>query len=287
MARTTKSPAPSRKTGSRQSRRAAAPRHDEVEAALAALAHEVRTPLNGILALAELLAASELPERERGWAADMREAADHIAKLTTLVVEGARSRGHGLVLQHQPFDPRAVARTIASSLAARAQTESLTVTATIAPDLPGCVSGDLVRLRSVLENLIDNAVKFTPRGRVVFTANSEVLEAQRVRLVFTVHDDGIGLSKAEIARLFRPFAQANDAVGGRFGGTGLGLSLARNVARAMGGDLTVQSTPGIGSTFRFAVALDLADAAAMADGEEADDLSDAEFAAAMTRQAPR
>jgi CheY-like chemotaxis protein len=228
---------------------------DPIAPALAALAHEVRTPLNGILALAELLAASDLPKRERGWAEALKSAGDHLARLTTLVVDGARAQAHGLVLARETFSPRALAAAIAASLSARAQANGLTAVVGIAEDSHQVV-GDQVRLRSVLENLLDNAVKFTPRGRVGFTAAAAPSNGLGVRLVLTVEDEGIGLSARAIGRLFRPYAQASPEIGRRFGGAGLGLSLAREVARAMAGDLTVRSTAGKGSVFRLEIVVE-------------------------------
>ncbi len=113
------------------------------------------------------------------------------------------------------------------------------------------VAGDAVRLRAALENLVDNAVKFTDGGGVTFTANAEPAARGRVRLIFTVTDSGIGMSAAELKRLFRPFAQASDEIARRYGGAGLGLSFVKRIAKAMGGDLKVTSKTGDGSTFRF------------------------------------
>jgi two-component system, sensor histidine kinase len=239
-------------------------RSDSIALALASLAHEIRTPLNGILALAELLAASDLPERERGWVAALQSAGDHLARFTTLAVDGARARTQALPLARKTFDPRAFTRDLGASLAARAAANGLIATVRIAENLPQSVIGDPVRVRAVLENLLDNAVKFTPRGRVAFAASAAPAGDPRIRLVFTVEDEGIGLSKAEVGRLFRPYAQASREIGRRFGGAGLGLSLARHIARAMGGDVTVRSTPGKGSAFRLAIVVDKAADAAVA-----------------------
>ena len=224
-----------------------------VEAALAALAHEVRTPLNGILAFGELLAASQLPERERGWASAIKGAAEHLAQLTTVVVDGAKADGRKLVLRSYPFRPRQLAEAVAATVHARAQTKGLAATVSIADDLPALVVGDPVRLRAALENLIDNAVKFTDRGEVVLEVISRPAARGRTRLVFTVADSGIGLSAAEVKRLFRPFAQASKAVAHRYGGAGLGLIFVKRIAEAMGGTLKIQSAPGRGSRFRLEV----------------------------------
>jgi CheY-like chemotaxis protein len=240
------------KTGRETSRPAGARSHP-VELALASLAHEIRTPLNGILALAELLAASGLPERERGWAASLKGAAEHLARLTTIVVDGARAQADGLPLLRETFDPRGLAREIAASFSARAAAKGLAAHAHVAEELPAAVVGDPVRLRAVLENLIDNAVKFTAAGRVAFTASGKLLKSGHARLVFTVEDQGVGLSPQELRRLFRPFAQAREDVGRRFGGAGLGLALSRGIARAMGGDLTVRSAARKRTMFRLQV----------------------------------
>jgi two-component system, sensor histidine kinase len=229
-------------------------RADAVEPALAMLAHEIRTPLNGILAMSELIAAADLPERERQWASQVKSASEHLAALATLVVDGVRANRRGLVLREEPFRPRALAEAVGATLAARAEAKGLAADIAIA-DLPDLVAGDRVRLRAALENLADNAVKFTERGRVAMAVSMARAPRGRHRLIFTLTDSGIGLTRQEIARLFRPFSQANAAVARRYGGSGLGLAFVRRLAKAMGGDLTVKSRPGYGSTFGFTVTL--------------------------------
>jgi len=224
-----------------------------VEIALAGLAHDIRTPLTGILALADLLHASDLPEREQRWAAAIKGAADHLARLMTVVLDGAKAETAGLVLRAEPFSPRELARSVAGSLAARAAGKGLNVKVSIAKNLPARVRGDAVRLRGALENLIDNAVKFTERGSVGFSASTARAGRGRVRLTFTVSDSGIGLAAGDLKRLFRPFAQASEEVARRYGGAGLGLLFVKRIAQAMGGDLAVTSRPGRGSTFRLTV----------------------------------
>ena len=247
-----------RKTAKRKARKrrrslARGPR--AIEVALAGLAHDIRTPLTGILALADLLHASDLPKRERGWAEAIRGAADHLARLTTIVVDTAKARSTGFVLRDEPFSPRDLAHAAASSLAARAEGKGLAIEIDIAKGLPGRVVGDEVRLRSALENLIDNAVKFTERGSIGLTVSSARAGRGRARLMFTVADSGIGIVAADLKRLFRPFAQASEEVARRYGGAGLGLVLVKRIAKAMSGDLTVTSKPGRGSMFRLTVTM--------------------------------
>lgn len=219
-----------------------------IEAALAALAHDIRTPLTGILALAELLSASELGERERRWAKSIKSAAEHLARLTTVVCDAVRADVAGLNLNRDAFSPRRLAETLGETLVARAEISRLTAEISIASDLPPLVIGDAVRLRAALENLVDNAVKFTARGGVRLAVTA-ISAGRKLKLCFAVTDSGIGMSADEIAKLFRPFAQADESISRRFGGSGLGLALVHRLARAMGGDLEVMSTKGVGSTF--------------------------------------
>ncbi len=233
-------------------RQAAAP---AVEAVLAAFAHDIRTSLTGILALGELLASSNLGERERRWALNIKNSAEHLAALTTLAIDGARAEAAGLVLRQEAFRPRRLLDALAESLAARAETKGLKADVVVADNLPAAVMGDPVRLRAALENLIDNAVKFTEQGAVALQAAAADGGRGRVRLTFNVTDSGIGLTAAEIRRLFRPFAQASDEIARRYGGAGLGLAFVKRLARMMGGDLTVTSRLGHGSNFRLMVPL--------------------------------
>ena len=222
-----------------------------VEATLAGIAHDIRTPLTGIVALAELLASSNLGQREREWANAIKSGADHLAALSTLIVDAAKADIAGLTLHREPFSPRVLAETVGEALTARAANKHVATKIDIAPDLPATVAGDALRLRAALENLADNAVKFTQEGAVSFNAAAEPAARNRLRLVFTVTDSGLGMSPAELKRLFRPFAQANEDIARRFGGAGLGLVFVKRIAKAMGGDLKVVSKPGQGSTFRL------------------------------------
>jgi CheY-like chemotaxis protein/anti-sigma regulatory factor (Ser/Thr protein kinase) len=189
--------------------------------------------------------------------------------LTSLIVDAVRAEAKGLVLRRDLIQPRAFAQSLAASLDARAQSKGLACEVSIAAELPEAVLGDALRLRAALENLIDNAVKFTERGTIRLEVAAEPAARERVRLVFAVADSGIGLSAAEIKRLFRPFAQANTAVARRYGGAGLGLTYVKRIARAMGGDLAVTSKPGGGSRFRMSVVVTrLAEAGTTAGGSD-------------------
>jgi signal transduction histidine kinase/CheY-like chemotaxis protein len=265
-----------------------------VEVALAAFAHEVRTPLTGILAVSELLATSDLDERERRWVDTIKAGAEHLAGLATLFVDAAKGGQSGLGVRRDFFDLRALARHAGDSLAGRAAAKGLQWSVEISEDLPVFVIGDPVRLRAALENLIDNAVKFTEQGSVMLKAaplrgrkeSTKKATKERIKgklngkleeklaISFVISDSGIGLTLAEIKRLFRPFSQANVTIASRFGGAGLGLSSVKQIARAMGGDIVVAQRRGGGTSFTLTVTLARADGpVAIISGTDADALS--------------
>lgn len=268
----------------KRSTKAVAP--DVVQAALAAFAHEVRTPLTGILAISDLLATSDLGERERRWADTIKAGAEHLASLATLFVDAARAKKGGSTPRQDLFDLRTLARSAGDSLAGRAAAKGLQAHVEISDKLPGHVVGDPVRLRAALENLIDNAVKFTEHGGVALAVapwrpakdKANAKGKGRVGVAFEVSDSGIGLTMAEIKRLFRPFTQANVTIASRFGGAGLGLSSVKQLARAMGGDITVAPRRGGGATFTLTISLD---AAGPSRSRKAKDEADADAVAAL------
>jgi two-component system, sensor histidine kinase len=241
-------------------RRRRRPSARATDVALAAFAHDIRTSLTGILALGELLSSSNLGERERRWATGIKTSAEHLAALTALVVDAAKAETGSLTLQQEVFRPRRLGEVLAESLEARAQTKGLDAEVTVGSTMPDLVVGDAVRLRAALENLIDNAVKFTTNGAVRLDADAAPAKRGHIKLILAVSDSGIGLTPAEIKRLFRPFSQANADIARRYGGSGLGLAVVKRLARLMGGDLTVTSASGRGSRFCFTAVLPLASA---------------------------
>lgn len=247
------------------------PQQNAIEAALAAFAHEVRTPLTGILAVSDLLATSDLDERERRWVDTIKAGAEHLAGLATLFVDAARSGHAELGVRQDFFDLRILARTAGDSLAGRAAAKGLRPTVTVSDTLPPFAIGDAIRLRAALENLIDNAVKFTERGDVGLDVSAKTQRGRKMAVTFTISDSGIGLSLAEIKKLFKPFSQANVSIAARFGGAGLGLSSVKQIARAMGGDITAAARTGGGTVFTLTVALQQADLPKRAASESMDE----------------
>src|SRR5579883_3207428 len=203
---TIKPQAPRRKRGAAPRRGPADARERAIMTTLAELAHEIRTPLTGILSLSELLASSELGERERGWAVAIKSAAEHLAMLTSLIVDAARAGAKGLVLRRELVRPRRLAQTLGASLAARADAKGLKAELVIAPSLPEAVIGDPLRLRGAIENLIDNAVKFTERGTCLELDGAAFGELDRVvdQIHRTRHRQARGRCRTGCARSCAP-----------------------------------------------------------------------------------
>jgi len=244
---------PSARKAGKPSRKPAGPAKGVVETALAAFAHEVRTPLTGILALSSLLETSDLGARERRWVETIRTGAEHLAALATLYVDAARSMAARLPIREDFFDLHALARAAGDGLSGRATANGLQSQVTVAKSLPQFATGDAVRLRAALENLIDNAVKFTPSGLVALDVSATARNKSGMDVVFAVSDSGIGLSLGQINRLFKPFSQASIDVASRFGGAGLGLWSVKQLAQAMGGDVDVAQRKDGGTVFALTV----------------------------------
>ncbi|MGH6995501.1 MAG: ATP-binding protein, partial [Stellaceae bacterium] len=178
---------------------------------------------------------------------------DHLTALTTLIIDAVKADAAGIALRREPFAPRRLAEAVGEALRARAGNKGVAVEIAIADDLPAMVAGDALRLRAALENLADNAVKFTGEGSIAFTAGAKAAGRKRIDLTFSVADSGIGIDPRDAKKLFHPFTQANEAVARRFGGAGLGLAFVKRIVEAMGGELRFDSKPGRGSEFWVSV----------------------------------
>jgi signal transduction histidine kinase/CheY-like chemotaxis protein len=221
------------------------------------MSHELRTPLNAIIGFAELLEDEPLDPVHRNYVGLINSSGKHLMELINAVLDHAKIEAGGLVLEQIPYDLPAAIESVRSMMSDRAKEKGLEFVASIASDLPRFVSGDPTRLRQVLINLLGNAVKFTERGSI------ELRVAQDDgRLVFSVRDTGIGMDADTLKRLFNPFSQADSSITRKFGGTGLGLLIARELIEGMGGGIEVESAPGTGSAFWFWLPLRIAAAPA-------------------------
>ena len=223
---------------------------------LATLGHEVRTPMTGVLGMSELLLGTALDERQKGYTHAIQNAGAHLLRLVNDALDIARIEAGKLELQQQDFDLRALIAEVLGLTAPMAGQRGLSFADEVAPATPLALHGDPLRVRQILLNLLGNAIKFTDKGGVCL----RVSPGQPLGIRFEVVDTGPGLNEEQQARLFQRFEQAEGArTAARYGGSGLGLAICQELALAMGGQIRVESTPGVGT--RFVVELPLAAAA--------------------------
>jgi len=218
---------------------------------LANMSHELRTPMNAIIGMTHLAIEDGLPPRQRNYIQKAHGAARNLLQILNDILDVSKIESGHVELEQVEFDLESVVGELTDVLALKSDEKGLELLFSLAPDLPVRVVGDPTRLRQVLVNLGNNAVKFTDAGEVVLGLERAGEVEGQVELHGWVRDTGVGLTHDQLSRLFQPFIQADSSTTRRFGGTGLGLVISRQLVERMGGRLWVDSEPGRGSTFHF------------------------------------
>jgi signal transduction histidine kinase/ligand-binding sensor domain-containing protein/CheY-like chemotaxis protein/HPt (histidine-containing phosphotransfer) domain-containing protein len=230
------------------------------------MSHELRTPMNGVVGMTELLTRTALSATQSHLTKTIRSSAQILLQIVNDLLDLSKIRAGKVALEKLPIDLAQVLEECTSIFAGAADNKGIELVV-CPPGRPQRVLlGDPLRLRQVLMNLVGNAVKFTERGEVVVRADLEPVDGDRDRATvrLAVTDTGIGMDAAAMGKIFEPFAQADETTTRRFGGTGLGLAICRELADLMGGTITVESQPGVGSTFHLSLPIALGDAVAPA-----------------------
>jgi PAS domain S-box-containing protein len=222
---------------------------------LAVMSHELRTPMNAVIGMTEILLNTPLSQPQQQYVSTIRQGGEMLLSVISDILDFSRIESGQIELEENAFNLEQCIEEVLDLMTSRIVEKSLELTALINIDVPKQIISDYTRLRQILINLISNAIKFTETGEIVVTVTAKLIATQShaYELLFNVRDTGVGIAPEAIARLFKAFSQADSSITRQYGGTGLGLAISKQLCELMGGEISVKSTVGKGSTFGFSI----------------------------------
>jgi signal transduction histidine kinase/HPt (histidine-containing phosphotransfer) domain-containing protein len=225
---------------------------------LANMSHEIRTPLSGIMALSKILLSTPMTKEQMEYMNSIQKCSDSLLVIINDILDLTKIQAGKMSLENVPFDVKGVVHHTRQLFSAKASEKNIPINCIIEDSVPASLMGDPTRLSQVLNNLVSNAIKFTEKGSVDITVKTKYNSDTNYNIQFRVKDSGIGIPKEHIGKIFESFTQAGDDITRKFGGTGLGLTIVKKLIELQNGNIEVESTPGMGTTFSFTIPFDIA-----------------------------